>query len=864
MKEFYLKFMGTACMTLAMAGAMHAEVLQPADALSRALSQATAPAKAPSRSAAANMQLTGTFNANDGLPAAYLFTSAETDATGNPSAFALVAADDIVSSMLLGYSDSAPAINGLNSIPPALHRLILDYASEIETMRANGIKATPAQSRAEVDTREPVQPLVTTHWNQNAPFNLQCPVVDETFQCVTGCVATAMAQVMNYHKWPKTAHGSNSYTLDIYNPYTGIITPEITLSMDFNGLTFDWDNMLDDYTYTKLPEGGYEANFSQAQSDAVSTLMKACGFATNLDYSPYETYGYDINVLHALLTYFDYDRSAHIIRRQYTPIADWEQQIYDNLTDYGPVYMSGQSTGGHAFVIDGYSSDRFFHVNWGWGGVSDGYFRLTAMDPSQQGIGAATTTGYNYYQWAMLGIRPNTGSQTYPPATLCMPAGLRTYNTEISDGKLVINSSIENHEHYPVSGLMALRLTGYTADYSEMIPGESFDFPANYSQYGLQFQLPAINGDGIYFAYLYNSDRSHDIDNYRLVSTHVATKPYIALQNENGQWSILRDFGLSNVTADIVDELTDKTHFVGFPSNVGLKVTNGDTNGNELHGDAMLYIVDKENNYIATLSWQNMAMTPGESNDYKFYGFFINDEGSYVPAGEYTLCAQVSDANMIYDLCPITILDPDAVETEISVEHVGLTEPSAPVDLSELRVEATVSCSKGARSFNELALGFYVDSKFIGRNRGYRTYLKGGQSALVTAYVDVSHQVPEGSTLRVCPIEVIGNNEFLPLDPAKYWEYTNTQSGIESTIGDEARTITVSYNATDATLSVTSMACISSVEIFNTSGTRVLYENVASDQLLSTSVSLDTMPRGAYIVKATANDGQTATCKLLR
>lgn len=864
MKEFYLKFMGTACMTLAMAGAMHAEVLQPADALSRALSQATAPAKAPSRSAAANMQLTGTFNANDGLPAAYMFTSAETDGTCRTSAFALVAADDIVSSMLLGYSDSAPAINGLNSIPPALHRLILDYASEIETMRANGIKATPAQSRAEVDTREPVQPLVTTHWNQNAPFNLQCPVVDETFQCVTGCVATAMAQVMNYHKWPKTAHGSNSYTLDIYNPYTGIITPEITLSMDFNGLTFDWDNMLDDYTYTNRPEGGLDANFSQAQSDAVSTLMKACGFATNLDYSPYETYGYDINVLHALLTYFDYDRSAHIIRRQYTPIADWEQQIYDNLTDYGPVYMSGQSTGGHAFVIDGYSSDRFFHVNWGWGGVSDGYFRLTAMDPSQQGIGAATTTGYNYYQWAILGIRPNTGSQTYPPATLCLPGGLRSYNTEITDGKLVINSHIENFEHYPVSGLMALRLTGYTADYSEMIPGESFDLPANYSQYGLQFQLPVINGDGIYFAYLYNSDSAHGLDNYRLVNTHVSTQPYIALQNENGQWSVLRDFGLSNVSADIVDELTDKTHFVGFPTNVGLKVTNGDTNGNELHGDAMLYIVDKEDNFIATLSWQNMALTPGESNDYQFYGFFVNDEGNNVPAGEYNLCAQVSDANMIYDLGTINILDPDAVEPVISVNHVGLSDPGAPVDLSELRVEATVSCSKGARRFNELALGFYVDSEFVGRYRGYRTYLKEGQWTLVSAYVDVTPQVPEGSTLRVCPIEVTENNEFLPLDSSKYWEYTNNQSGIESTMGDHAHTITVSYNATDATLSVTSMACILSVEIFNTSGARVLYENVASDQLLSTSVSLDTMPRGAYIVKATANDGQTATCKLLR
>ena len=216
MKEFYLKFMGTACMTLAMAGAM------------RALSQATAPAKAPSRSAAANMQLTGTFNANDGLPAAYMFTSAETDATGNPSAFALVAADDIVSSMLLGYSDSAPAINGLNSIPPALHRLILDYASEIETMRANGIKATPAQSRAEVDTREPVQPLVTTHWNQNAPFNLQYykPGHPETEIAYMGCRTRVMSNIVDPSREITYGRGNLSFTSTSIIPTQAILSTE--------------------------------------------------------------------------------------------------------------------------------------------------------------------------------------------------------------------------------------------------------------------------------------------------------------------------------------------------------------------------------------------------------------------------------------------------------------------------------------------------------------------------------------------------------------------------------------------------------------------------------------------------------------
>lgn len=865
MKKFYLKFLVTACMTLAMTGAVHAEVLQPADALSRALSQATTPAKAPSRSAAANMQLSGTFKANDGLPAAYMFTSSETDTTGNPSAFVLVAADDIVPSMLLGYSDSAPAINGLNSLPPALHRLILDYAAEIEFLRATEAQSAPA-SRAEADTREPILPMVTTHWNQDMPYNSKCPIVDETYQCVTGCVATAMAQVMNYHKWPKTAHGSNSYTIDIYNPYTDNTTEGMTISMDFEGLAFDWDNMLDDYTYTPLPEGGYETNFTQVQSDAVSTLMKACGTAINIGYGPYETYGYDINVLHALLTYFDYDKSVHIIQRLYTPIDDWEQQIYDNLTEYGPVYMSGQSTGGHAFVIDGYSSDRFFHVNWGWGGVSDGYFRLTAMDPAQQGIGAATTTGYNYYQWAMLGIRPNTGNQTYPPARLCTYAGFSVHNTTIENNVLTFNSSIDNIKHYPASGQLGMLLRPNGESNALIIDGEGFSLQPNESLSKATFQLPAMDKEGLYIAYLLNSDAAYG-DTYRYVQTHVAFLPAIALAYQDNEWSVYTDFALSinDIDFSLNNENSDNVHFSGIPSTISVTVKNNAQFGNELHDYMEFLVIDKDNTQVVG-SFGNpviTALNPEEQNTYNLTGLFHDNNSGYLPAGEYILGAYHYNVKGIQGLARLSIEDTEAETPEISVDYIGPETPSEPVDLNNLRLRCDLSCAKGAIWYNAVGFEFHLDSEFMGRIFTGSHFLKRGQSTSFHTGVQVT--IPEEATLRVYPIVYRrGATDYEKLDETKYWEYTLPSSGIESTTGDQAPAISFTYDASAAVLNVASMACIRSIEVFNTSGSMVLSENHSDDMLLQATISLDAMPRGAYIVKATDNDGNSATHKLLR
>lgn len=187
---------------------------------------------------------------------------------------------------------------------------------------------------------------------------------------MTGCVATAMAQVINYHKYPEKGIGSNSYTTT---------TSGLSVSFNFGATTFDWDNMADIYSLSSTAE----------QKTAVATLMKACGVSVNMDYGTGASGAMSAFVPAALVNYFGYDKATAYRERIWFSGQEWEDLVYNELATVGPVYYGGTTARneGHAFVCDGYRADGFFHINWGWGGQSNGYFRLSALDPSSHGIG---------------------------------------------------------------------------------------------------------------------------------------------------------------------------------------------------------------------------------------------------------------------------------------------------------------------------------------------------------------------------------------------------------------------------------------------------------------------------------------------
>lgn len=321
-----------------------------------------------------------------GEPSLYVFDSQETPG------FMVVSADDAVVP-LLGYSD----FNSFDpdNISPAMENWLNQYSRQIEYVRANNLGGnTEFNTRISLPGWSAIAPLVKTTWNQGAPYNNKCPLQNGV-RTYTGCVATAMSQVMNYFKYPEKGQGEITYD----SPYTGKLT------LNFGSLTFDWNNMLNSYNGTSNPA---------VNQDAVATLMMAAGYSVQMSYSTNQSGAISGYIPGALVKYFNYDKGVTYVARSQKNYTEWATLIYNNLKNVGPIIYDGDTatSGGHSFVCDGYNGNGYFHFNWGWGGAGDGYFLLDSLDPSSIGIGGAIG-GFDFRQDIIVNIqKPKSGSQT--------------------------------------------------------------------------------------------------------------------------------------------------------------------------------------------------------------------------------------------------------------------------------------------------------------------------------------------------------------------------------------------------------------------------------------------------------------------
>ncbi len=300
--------------------------------------------------------------------------------------FVIVSADDRTIPVL-GYADKGNL--EMDKLPENVRYWLDGYAQEIKALGAD--VQTNMKSRRAIGA--PIAPLVTSHWDQSEPFNLQCPM-DGDERCVTGCVATAMAQIMYYHKYPK-------YTVPAMKAYA-TYSKEIAVP-SLPSTTFKWSVMRDDYDYTDTDAG----------ANAVAELMRYCGQAVQMDYTAWSS-GASVLATDMIQT-FGYSKTAKgILRRNYS-LKEWELLMYNELKNKRPVLYSGHSdSGGHEFIIDGYDDKGFFHVNWGWSGASDGFFSLSVLNPGGRGIGGGTSSnGFSMYQEALIGLQAPTTTENY-------------------------------------------------------------------------------------------------------------------------------------------------------------------------------------------------------------------------------------------------------------------------------------------------------------------------------------------------------------------------------------------------------------------------------------------------------------------
>ena len=308
--------------------------------------------------------------------------------------FVLVAGDDRAPSVL-AYSDEGAF--DFATMPENARAWLEVYEAEMSYLKSH----PQAQGRNRISYNRVVNPLIKTLWDQSAPFNNYCPTYDNGMTTYTGCVATAMAQMMYYYQWPPQGRGSNTYEDKVGDSETQ------TLSRDFSQSTYAWDDML----------LSYGNGYTTAQANAVARLMSDCGIAVNMHYGSDGSGAQTIAARDALVNNFDYDATTQFVVRSKCTGDEWEQMIVDELNASRPVMYAGQASGGgHEFICDGYNSEGYFHFNWGWSGNSNGYFLLTALNPREQGIGSFEG-GYNNNQEIIIGIKPNQGGETLPGET---------------------------------------------------------------------------------------------------------------------------------------------------------------------------------------------------------------------------------------------------------------------------------------------------------------------------------------------------------------------------------------------------------------------------------------------------------------
>lgn len=352
MKNKFWHYMAISAAGLLLSMPAEARQLSPDQALTRVQkNDLSADGMRKVRSAARPKLVKTTLTERQSLPAFYVFENAE--------GLLIASADDRLPAVL-GYAENG----SFSDIPANMEWWLSQYEEEIGAYYDSAAEDAPqwVSTYDQYDSWAPLETLCKTEWNQTSPYNDQCPMLNGS-RTVTGCVATALAQVIRY-KGYLNCRGKKSYQWAAGNQ---------TLSFDYDKYKVDFSLLRDAYT------GGA----TQAQRDEVAKLMLAVGIAVSSNYNSATgaTFNDGIRDYLGYGDYFTFERAG-------LSSQEWEKACYDLIKAGHPLAYGGSGTGGHAFVCDGYSENGLFHFNWGWGGLSNGYFRLSALNPRDQGTGS--------------------------------------------------------------------------------------------------------------------------------------------------------------------------------------------------------------------------------------------------------------------------------------------------------------------------------------------------------------------------------------------------------------------------------------------------------------------------------------------
>ena len=437
---------------------------------------------------------------------------------GADKGFTIVSGDDelpeIVGYSAHGNSENLMKTEGCAAFLKAYQKFVAAFTQG--DAKARKILAEQRALKADGRYQQPkIDPLLgDIAWNQETPYNKMCPKYEGSELSVTGCVATAMAQVMMYYKYPKELKA------DI--PAYTTATNKLKVNAISKGEEYDWGNMLPTYT---------EEEYNTTQANAVAKLMFHCGAAVQMDYGP--SSGALVRP-EDMSTYFGYDADLlqEVYRSVYT-LAEWKKILDRELEAKRPIIYGGVASheNGHQFVCDGSDGEGLYHINWGWSGDSDGYFDITLLDPDVRGTGAGTSAdGYNRDCSVIIGIAPDNGIKDEPLVkehSLYADAYEDHRKCTITNGErknaseqfsLTVTPVFSNPTHNKFEGLVALGIRNEDGSYTPItqrkkVAMEAMEPDGEYEIYYPNFNLNYAFPVGTTVLYeIYSTDNGNNWD----------------------------------------------------------------------------------------------------------------------------------------------------------------------------------------------------------------------------------------------------------------------------------------------------------------------------------------------------------------
>ena len=835
-----------------MTAGAYAEVLTPEEALARVSQTEGARNRVKTN---AQPTLSYTAKTVKGDPAVYVFNQ------GNDNGFMMLSADDIAIGML-GYTDSGSF--DPNNIPPQLQYWIEEYARQIEYGKANipanvQLAMRSATADAPVDQAN-ITPMVSTIWGQGSPFNGQTPVMSAS-HTPTGCVATALAQVMYYWKYPEIGEGEITYRSAAFG----------NISMSFDQQPFDWDNMIE----------SYEGKYTTEQANAVAYLMKACGYATEMQYYA-STAGTQCQLLGpALMNHFKYDKNIKSLDRILYPDSEWQKLIYDQLK-IGPIIYSGSSiTGAHCFVLDGYQ-DGYYHFNWGWSGLCNGYYKLSALNPTQQGTGGFYG-GYNFSQSIMANVQKPTGQPAEENPLVITLNG--TLNGRVSGQTLnVFNSTggaFENDCMYTIRPLFALKVQKEGSDevveYMTMkYLGEPLTFaPGAYAQgtFNISGTLNGKLEDGRYKMTLVCRDASEPDNVWREINVKYGSYNYIYVIRDDKGFTVenMVPAKLKMTDAKIVSAL-----YYNNPCQIEMTFVN------EYDQEVTQSVVPRlyyQNRLNYTGDSQLVTLQPNETKTVVFNSTFQAESGATKPTTsgpvdfELRMIEHLQSGDLVYGTFGTYTMRRNSSNVRVQLKGMSITNSDERMqfegvtgwvlgidDPSNINLEVKVGTSNG---FVATPLTATVSEFDPTLNQNVRLvleqefdkmlFIESGQEETATTVLSLDNFNP--SVIYNVTVFYQLNGERQPLGAIKF----AASSGVDEILGDgDGLVVTTEGDF----VKVSSSSTIVALDVFDLGG-KMLKGDISLNGNVA-EINTINLPKGLYIVTAKDASGKVKSVKIMK